>query len=65
MDFICYLFSILSIFLFPYISISTLDLSCRYLSLNIELVFPQSSFSKSYSENNFDPTSDLHSEILG
>ena len=65
MDFICYLFSVLSIFLFPYISISILDLSCRYLSLNIELVFPQSSFSKSYSENNSDPTSDLHSEILG
>ena len=65
MDFICYLFSALSIFLFPYINISTLDLSCRYLSLNIELVFPQSSFSKSCSENNSDPTSDLHSEILG
>ena len=45
----------------PYISISTLDLSCRYLSSNIELVLPLTLFSKSYSKNNSDPTSDLHS----
>ena len=39
-DFICYLFSSLSVPLFPYISISTLDLLCRYLSSNIKLVPP-------------------------
>ena len=65
-DFICYLFSGLSIHLFPCISISTLDLSCRYLSSNIKLVSPQPSFSKSYSKNNSDPISNLcPTEILG
>ena len=66
MDFVCYLFSVLSISLFPYISISTSDLSCRYLSLNIKLVSHLTSFSESYSKNNSDPTSDLcSSKILG
>ena len=65
-DSICYLFSVLSISLFPFISISISDLSCRYLSMNIELVPPSTSFSKSYSKNNSDPTSNLRSsKILG
>ena len=35
-DFVCYLFSTLSVPLFLYLSISTLDLSCRYLSSKVE-----------------------------